>query len=158
MLLTECICFLKSIRKIIKSGKNSLRPPRIEAMWPLSKELSSQTAAAMSINKSPFSFRASREHKLGQEGCLEITKSLCSSSSSAVTERDPGFWLGCDWGYGCWRLSQFPGPFKQTNKAKQDLLSAATSCSFTAPRILFCCCWFSFNWKRAGIFHSLITF
>lgn len=96
--------FLKSIREIIKSGKRSLRPPG--SSLTLSEEFSSQTTVAMSI-KSPFSFRASQEHGLGQEGCVEITKSLCSSSS-ATHERDPGFRLGCDW--GCGKAEPTPRP------------------------------------------------
>lgn len=47
-------------------------------------------------------------------------------------------WLGCETkAVTAVRLGHLPGLFKQAKKAKRDFLSAATTCSFTAPRYFF---------------------
>lgn len=84
--------FPKSIRKVRKSGKNCLRPPRIEAIQPLWKEFPCQASAVMGIFMSPFSFRAWK--------LFGDYTDISQQQQQSHRQERPWASAGCDWGCG----------------------------------------------------------
>lgn len=140
------VCFFhKSIRKVKKVAK-TVRPPKIGAIQPLSKEFSCH--AVMGAVKPLLSIMVMWPWP---KKIFGVSTDPPQQQQQSLKQERP--WISA----GVWQavvgLSQLPGLFKQTKQNKIFLvLLLLTLSQFLG--FLFCCCWFSFNWERAGIFQS----